>query len=106
MNYCERQPDWMIHAAVATVAFALMLALSACAGKSALPPPPPPAVEVLVPVPVPCEIVQVPVSEKPIPSSDMGIFDLVKTALARLAVTDGENERLRAANTSPCPVQQ
>lgn len=79
----------------------LVAALSGCAGR--LPPPAPPAVEVLVPVPVPCEIEQVPVADKPRTSADMGIFDLVKTVLAERAVMAGENARLRAANTNPCP---
>lgn len=66
---------------------------------------PGPAVEVKVPVPVACEIEQVP--QSPLPSTQAeqndGQFDLTKYALADRQVLLGENQRLRAANSNPCP---
>lgn len=72
-------------------------ALAACSTAAKAP------TVVKVPVPVACEIEQVPVLEKPQAFSNMGIFDLTKTALAKLRILEAENERLRAANSNPCP---
>lgn len=74
-----------------------VVALAACSTAAKAP------TVVKVPVPVACEIEQVPVSDKPRASSDMGIFDLAKVALAQLRTVEAENERLRAANANPCP---
>lgn len=67
---------------------------------------PPPAVEVKVPVPVPCKPVQVPVPAEPQATADMGLWELTKVALAKLAVKTGDNDRLRAANADPCPAAE
>lgn len=72
-------------------------ALAACSTAAKAP------TVVKIPVPVACEIEQVPVLEKPQATSNMGIFDLTKTALANLRILEAENERLRAANANPCP---
>lgn len=61
--------------------------------------------EVLVPVPVPCEIEQVPETELPQPTEDDGLFRLAQIALAQIGLLKAENERLRAANTNPCPME-
>lgn len=84
-------------------ATALLLILSACATVQK--PPSRGAKEVLVPVPVACEIKTV---DRPAyPSAQAkkgdGIFTLAKIAAADRKVRAAENERLRAANTSPCP---
>lgn len=75
------------------------LLLAACATTPALPK------EVLVPVPVPCEIEQVPQSELPAVTSDMNVFEAARTRMAELFLLRAENERLRAANSSPCPTE-
>lgn len=99
--YCPPEPRhipiWIRVFAWSFMASMIVLALSGCAGN-----PRPPQV-VKVPVPVACEIEQVPSLEKPAASSNMGIFDLAKVALARLKIIEAENTRLRAANTTPCP---
>lgn len=64
---------------------------------------PGPAVEVKVPVPVACEIEQVPAAERPRAARGMSHYDLTKVALADRRVLMAENERLRAANSNPCP---
>lgn len=76
----------------------VVIALSGCAA----PGPKVPTI-VKVPVPVECNIEQVPVLEKPQATSNMGLFDLAKVALAQLRTVEAENERLRAANANPCP---
>ena len=73
-----------------------ILALTACATARPVPQ------VVKVPVPVECKIEQVPAATLPTADASMGIFDLVKNALARLKLIEAENVRLRAANTSPC----
>lgn len=68
---------------------------------------PGPPVTVKVPVPVACQIEQVPEGQHPAAQArkGMGIFDLTKIALADRQAKAAEIERLRAANTSPCPVK-
>lgn len=73
------------------------LLLAACATTPTLPK------EVLVPVPVPCEIEQVPPTELPQVRPDMNIFEAAQVRMAELLLLRAENERLRAANSSPCP---
>lgn len=77
----------------------LLVLAPACTGRTG-----PPQV-VKVPVPVACEIEQVPPAELPKASPEAGIFDLAKTAIAKLKLLAAENERLRAANSSPCPAE-
>lgn len=77
--------------------FFLPLLATACATTPGLPK------ETLVPVPVPCEIEQVPKTELPDASPGADIFELAKVAAARIKLLMADNERLRAANTSPCP---
>lgn len=59
--------------------------------------------EVLVPVPVPCEVEQVEQTGLPVASPDADIFERAQVAAARIKLLLAENERLRAANTNPCP---
>lgn len=61
--------------------------------------------EVRVPVPVPCEIAQVDPVELPVASADAGIYELAQVASARVLLLMAENERLRAANSTPCPTE-
>lgn len=75
------------------------LLLAGCATTETLPR------EVLVPVPVPCEIEQVPVSEMPTVSSNMNVFEAAQVRMAQLKLLLAERERLRAANTTPCPTE-
>lgn len=70
--------------------------LPACTSTATLPK------EIRVPVPVPCEIEQVPATELPVPDSDESLYGLAKIALAQIGLLKAENERLRAANNSPC----
>lgn len=75
--------------------------LGACTTRQPLPGP---VVEVQVPVAVPCEIDQVDTS--PLPSAEgvpNDIFDAVKIVLADRALLKADREKLKAANTSPCP---
>ena len=74
------------------------LTLAACAG-SALPK------EVYIPVPIPCEIEQVPSTELPTASPDANVAGKAAVAAARIELLKAENERLRAANTNPCPTE-
>lgn len=64
---------------------------------------PPATIPVNIAVPVPCEPVQVEQPVRPQATALMGLFDLVKVALADREVLEGDNERLRAANANPCP---
>lgn len=77
--------------------FLFPLTLMACATPQRLPK------ETLVPVPVACEIEQVPAAQLPTASPDADVFELAKVAAARVKLLLADNERLRAANASPCP---
>lgn len=77
--------------------FFLPLLATACATGPTVPK------EVLVPVPVPCEVEQVPAPTLPTASPDADVFELAKVAAARIKLLMADTERLRAANTSPCP---
>lgn len=57
----------------------------------------------MVPVPVPCVIEQVPETKLPVAAPDADIWQLAKVAAARIKLLMADNERLRAANSSPCP---
>jgi hypothetical protein len=93
---------WLILLAIATLS--ILSILSACAGKTALPPPPPPAVEVLVPVVQPCEPRKVERSILPSAAGLVGdIYEDVKRILADREVLKADRELLVAANTHPCP---
>ena len=83
----------------------LLAALAACTGRDRLPPPAPAAVEVKVPVPIACEIEQVPVPAYPAAQARKGMsaYELTKIVTADRRVRMAENERLRAANKTPCP---
>lgn len=89
---------------VTIITFVLAMALTACAGKTALPPPAPPAVEVFIPVTKPCEVEQVEqsalVSADGVPAE---ILEAVKHILADRFLLLGDRENLVAANTDPCP---
>lgn len=58
-----------------------------------------------IPVPIPCEIEQVEKTELPQASEGDSLFRLAQVALAQIGLLKAENERLRAANTNPCPVE-
>ena len=99
-------PKPPIAALLALLLLGLVAALlGGCTTGRTLPPQAPPAVRVEVPVPVACEIEQVPAGPRPSAQAqpDMGIYDLTKIALAERRILLGENERLRAANNTPCP---
>lgn len=87
----NRLLEWLL-------ATGIILALPACTKTV-----PGPAVPVSIPVPVPCVPVEVPQPELPKATADMGLFRLVVTALAQKEILEGDAERLRAANTNPCP---
>nr|WP_294850055.1 hypothetical protein [uncultured Sphingomonas sp.] len=84
------------------LALGLVMLAPACTKTITVPGP---IVEVKVPVPVACEIEQVPQSTLPSTEAEKqdGTFDLTKYALADRQVLIGENSRLRAANSNPCP---
>ncbi len=80
--------------------------IAGCASRPLTPPQAPPAIEVLVPVPVPCRVEPVassrlPTASAPIPTD---IWDGVKLILADRATLKADRERLKAANSNPCPV--
>jgi hypothetical protein len=87
---------WMLRGYI----FFLPLLAAACATT------PTPPKEVLVPVPVACEIEQVEPTPLPTAAADAGIFELAKVAAARIKLLMADNERLRAANASPCPTPE
>lgn len=76
------------------------VSLLACASPAKAP------VKVMVPVPVPCKIEQVDKTELPVAPEDASIFERAKVAAARILMLQAENERLRAANKSPCEVSK
>lgn len=84
-----------VKAAAALVGLAALL-LASCTSTATLPK------EIRVPIPVPCEIEQVPATELPAPDGDESLYGLAKIALAQIGLLKAENERLRAANNSPC----
>lgn len=85
----------------------ILLALTACAGRTQLPPPAPPAVPVYIPVVQPCEVEQVDTS--PLSADDgvpMDIYAAVQQIVADIMVLKADREELKAANTDPCPEVQ
>lgn len=76
--------------------FLMPVSLLACATPAKAPE------RIMVPMPVPCKIEQVEKSTLPVAAEDASIFERAKVAAARIFTLQAENERLRAANNSPC----
>lgn len=85
---------YVLHVSLLTMA----LILSGCATREVRIP-----VETKIPVPVACEIEQVEQTALPVAPENGTIFDRAKVAAARIKLLMAENEKLRAANTNPCP---
>lgn len=83
---------WLLRGFIFLFPFSLL----ACASPAKAP------VKVMVPVPVPCKIEQVDKTVLPVAPEDASIFERAKVAAARILLLQAENERLHAANNSPC----